>query len=441
MSQIDDKKVIDWIKNQDYSNLEFMEECWQSSENKWYLGFYYFIQYLKQESTHDIFDAIVSRSDSKSSAYCYLGDTAKKIFNSFDTDHISASFYRHSIALSQNNADAHWGLYFTSGSVTSYLKSLKLDYENNHFEKLGHKIDNAYLYYNKLSGLSREDWQTIKVLILDERVCCGKEMLIFLHFNLDEVDHCLALIETVENVKFEIIKEYFDRKLISKELALSKLYAWQISDFLGDDHKGIYLECVKESKKGKVNPTRAILIQKAFRAEEYQEVIAYYDEAPSDDVLFSHEIDSRLYYLLALSHLKQKPNKQVLDYVNNKPEYRDGKPNALHQAVRCRLKIETLEQLFSEGNNFDCKIDIIDIYQEAVKILDDQNLLKHFLYERLDCELKSLKDKWNNSCFRKQLTEMKTKLSSGDMDSDDFLRLYNLGIECSEYNYVIESVT
>jgi len=441
MSQIDNKKVINWIKNQDYSNLIFLDECWQSSENEWYLGFYYFVQYLKQESTHDVFSAIVSRFDCESFAYCYLGDTAKKIFNSFDTDHIPASFYRQSIALNKNNADAHWGLYITSGNAVSCIKSLKLDYETSHFERLGHKIDSTYLHHRNLSEFSREDWQAIKSLILDERVTCQRNMLIFVHFNLDEVEEGLALIDTMDNVGIEIIKAYFDRELISKELALSKLYDWQVIEFLGDDYKGIYLECVKESQKGKANPTRALLIQNAFRAEEYQDIVAYYDEAPSDDVLFSHDINSRLYYLLALSYLKQKLNKQVLDYVNNKAVSLDGKSNALHQAIRCRLRFEKLEQLFSEGNNFDRKIDNIDVYQEAVKILDKPDLLKHFLYDHLDSELKSLKAKWNHLYYRKQLAEMKIKLSSGDMGSDDFILLYNLGIECSEYDYVIESVT
>ena len=441
MSQIDDKKVINWIKNQNYSNLTFLEECWKSSENEWHLGFYYFIQYLKQESTQDVLNAIISRFDNESAAYCYLGNTAEKIFNSFDTNHIPASFYRQSIVLNPNSSDAHWGLFFTSKSATSCLKSLEIDYENNHFEKLRHKIDSAYFHHNKLSGLSRENWQTIKVIIQDERVSGGTDMLTFVYFNLDEVDACLTLINSMDNVKLKIIKAYFDQKLISKELALSKLHDWQVSDLLGNDYRGIYLECVKESQKGKVNPTRAELIQKAFRAEEYQDVISYYDEALSDDVIFSHDVNSRLHYLLAQLFLKQKLNEQVLDYVNKNAEPSGGEVNKLNQLLKCKQGIDKLEKLFSEGNNFDCTIDIIGTYQEAVKILDNSDLLKHFLYQQLDTELKSLRSKWDNSYFCKELAKMKTKLSSGNMDSDDFLRLYNLGIECNEYDYVIESVT
>ena len=54
MSNIDDKMIINWIKNQEFSKLTFLDNCWQSHENEWYLGFYYFIQYIKQECFDDV---------------------------------------------------------------------------------------------------------------------------------------------------------------------------------------------------------------------------------------------------------------------------------------------------------------------------------------------------------------------------------------------------
>ncbi|WP_241669847.1 DUF2971 domain-containing protein [Vibrio furnissii] len=81
------------------------------------------------------------------------------------------------------------------------------------------------------------------------------------------------------------------------------------------------------------------------------------------------------------------------------------------------------------------------MYQEVTKAFNSPNLIKHKIYESLSSELRALKIKWNDAYYIKKLAEMKVKLSNGDMSSDDFLRLYNLGIECNEFDFVIENVT
>jgi len=165
MNNIDDKKIINWIKKQEFSKLTFLDNFWQSHDNEWYLGFYYFIQYLKQECFDDVIAEVTSRHDDESSAYCYLGDTANKIYSSFIEQHIPASFYRHAIKLNPNNAHAHWGLFITDNNTNSCITSLKLDYENNEFENLGRKIDNLFYRTNHFSNFTFQDWQFIKLYI------------------------------------------------------------------------------------------------------------------------------------------------------------------------------------------------------------------------------------------------------------------------------------
>jgi hypothetical protein len=442
MTQIDDEKVINWIKHHGYSNLAFLDNCWFTSKNEWYLGFYYFIQYLKQESIDEVFARIVSRYDSEFSAYCYLGDTAKKIYNSFNQTHIPASFYRQAIKLNSKNPNAHWGLFATTDDTTSCINSLNLYYENSQFERLGRKIDLLNYGGNEFSGFSPQDWQTIKSFIQDERITCEKGiLLLFAHFYLDEVAEGLSLIEATDHVDVEIIKAYFDRGLISKEFALSKLYDFQVDGFLGDDDGGIYQVYLQKKQKDKTNPTRAVLITKAFHAKEYQDVITFHEEAPADNYYYQLDINARLYYLLALSYLKQAPNKPALEFINNKADSLRDESKALYQAVRCKHRIDKLEQLFSQKSDFNETISIMGDYQEALKALDSPDLIKHNIYQHLSDEIRSLKIKWNNAYYHKQLAEMKTKLSSGDMDSDDFLRLYNFGIKCNEFDFVIEIIT
>jgi hypothetical protein len=441
MSKIDDKQIINWIKNQEFSKLTFLDSCWQSDENEWYLGFYYFIQYLKQECLDDVMAKVTSRHGDKSSAYCYLGDTANKIYSSLIEQHISACFYRHAIKLNPNNAHAHWGLFITDNDTNSCITSLKLDYENNEFENLGRTIGNLFYRTKHFSDFTLQDWQFIKSLIQDSKVTCRGDMLVFVLFYLDEVEDCLALIESMDTVSVEIIEGYFNRNLISKEFALSKLYYWQVDKFLGDDNKAIYQAYVKESEKGKVNPLRQVLIQKAFLAGEYEDVVTHHEEAPTDDLHYRHDINGRLYYLLALSHLKQPVNKQILEYINDKADSLSDESKILYQAVRCKHKIDELERRFLEMTHFNDTIDTWGIYQEVTKALDSPGLIKHQIYDHLSCELKSLETKWNDAYYDTQLAEMKVKLSNGDMSSNDFLRLYNLGIGCNEFDFVIENVT
>lgn len=439
MNKIDDKQIINWIKNRKFSKLTFLDNCWQTDENKWYLGFYYFIQYLKQECLDDVIAEVISRHGDESSVYCYLGDTANKIYNSFNAQHIPACFYRHAIKLNPNNADAHWGLFITDHNTNSCIKSLKLYYENNQFKHLGHRIDTLHHRSPRFSCFTLQDWQFIKSLIQDSNVTCKSDMLVFVYFYLDEVEACLALIESMETVSVEIIEGYFNRNVISKEFALSKLYDWEIDKFLGHDHKAIYQAYVKKSEKAKL--TRGFLIKKAFQAEEYEDVVSYHEEAPTDDLFYRHDINGRLYYLLALSYLKQPVNKQILEYINDKADSLNDESKILYQAVRYKHKIDELERLFLKGTHFDHTIDSWGIYQEVTKALDSPGLIKHQIYDHLSCELKSLETKWNDAYYYTQLAEMKVKLSNGDMSSDDFLRLYNLGIECNEFDFVIENVT
>ncbi|MCY9829184.1 DUF2971 domain-containing protein [Vibrio chagasii] len=442
MNSIDDKVIIEWIKNQEFSKLTFLDNCWHSgtSGNEWYAGFYYFIQYLKQESLDDVMAVLTSRYGDESSAYCYLGDTANKIYSSFNEQHIPACFYRQAIKLNPNNANAHWGLFVTDDDTDSCISSLKLDYANNEFERLGRTIDTLVYRRHTISGFTLQDWQFIKSLTQDSNVTYKNKILAFALFYLDEVDACLTLIESMKTVQIEIIKAYLNRNLISKEFALSKLDYSQVEELLGDDNQAIYQAYVKESEKGKANPLRQVLIQKAFQAGEFEDVITYHN-ASEDDLHYQHEINGRLYYLLALSYLKQPIDKKTLEFVNSTADSLNDESNILYQAVRCKHKIDKLEHLYHQETKFDHDIELWRVYQEAVEALGSPVLIKHHIYKHLSDELKALKSKWNNAYFAKQLAEMKDKLVNGDMSGDDFLRLCKLGIECNEFDFVIENVT
>ncbi|WP_241907971.1 DUF2971 domain-containing protein [Vibrio lentus] len=329
-----------------------------------------------------------------------------------------------------------------TGESESCLLSLKSDYESGKFEYLGRKVDHLISYYrNELSEFSNTGLLAIKSFIQDERITCRDETLVHVFFYLDDVESCLALMETLDNVSIDIIKPYFEKGLISKEFALSKVYYSNVHELLGDDHVSIYQAHKEETKKGKPNPTLTVLIQKAFRANEYADIVTYYEEAPDDKALFWHDESPRLYYLLALSYLKQAPNSQVLEFVNNRADTLRDESKVLYQAVKCRHNIDKLNQRYLGQKDFDTAIDFMALYKNAVDAIETPEAIRHYLYESLTSELQALRAKWNKAYHQHQLEEMKAKLENGDMNNEDYQRLHNLGIECNEFDFVIESVT
>ncbi|PMG45658.1 hypothetical protein BCU90_17490 [Vibrio lentus] len=441
MTNIDDKTVIDWIKNHEFSKLTFLDQCWRSHDNEWYLGFYYFIQYLKQESLDDVIAEATSRHGDKSSAYCYLGDTANKIHNSINEQHIPANYYRKAVTSNPNNAHAHWGLFVTDNNANSCIKSLELDYGNGEFEQVSRTIDELRFRSKLFLDFSHSDLQLIKSFIQDGRVTCREGILAYVLFHLGETEEYLTLIKTLDKVNVDIIKPYLEKGLISKKFALSKAYYSDVHELLGDDHVSIYQAYKQEAEKGKPNPTLTVLIQKAFRANEYADIVTYYEEASDDNALFWHDESPRLYYLLALSYLKQTPNSQALEFVSNRADTLRDESKVLYQAVKCRHYVDKLNQRYSEQKDFDIAIDFMALYKNAVDAIETPEVMRHYLYESLTSELQTLRTKWNKAHHQQQLEEMKAKLSQGDMNNDDFLQLCSLGIDCDEFDFVIKSVT
>lgn len=438
MRKIEDKKIIKWIRNKNYSKLSFLEKCWSTSENEWYLGFYYFVQDLKQGDKKSIFKEISLKLGSDASAYLYLGDVAKLIFNRIDERHISANFYRKSIQLDEKNSITHWKLYESSNNLASCLESLKLDYESRELDTLKNKINDIYPNPISLTAFSKDDWITIKNIIVESEIDCKKDLLILAYLYLNDYDKGIDSIGKEERVNAEIIKKYCEKKLITKDYGLSKIHDWEITNFISEDHKRIYLEHVKEFKKGKLNPTRGVLIHAAFRAEEFHEVIFYYEGLGEDLPKIPFEIDTHIYYLLSQLYLKKDIDEHILSYVNDKV---DGENNSLYMIMKIKVKILQLEEIFLKGNHFNHDICNMFLYKEAIKILDMSVVLNHFLYDSLTSELSSLKVKWDKSFYKIKLIEFKEKLITGNIDDEDFFYLCYLALECDECDYVIEKIT
>lgn len=433
---INEKDIVKWIQRGKYSNLVFLRDQWSNSEHKWYAGFYYFVQSQKGEDTEAVLNEVISRYGDSSSAYVYLAQTAKKIYNSFDNDHIAVGYCRRAIMLNPNNAEAHWVLYTMSQGASSYIRAVDIEYSSGNFEQVSTWLNHYYLNYNHFTHLSHEEWRTLKSILQNSKVETNNKLQIWTSFNLDEVETCLSLINDAEYVDFEIIKAYYIKGLINKELALDKLYFWQVEKLLEGDDVTIYTEYVKEAQKGKKNPTYTVLIQKAFKAKAYGDIENYFNDAKNLDSFFVHDKTSRLYYLLAQFELGLSLDEEVLDYVRSNVDSLDDESKTLYQVLLFKLNLPKVQSL----TTYDFPLEVFAPYQDIKKILNKSEVIKHYLFDALKEEAYQLKVNWYNGYNKKQLDDLKTKLLEADMTEDDFRDLHHFGIECHEYDYVIQSV-
>lgn len=447
MSQVEDKDVIDWIKKKKYSQLLFLDDCWHSSDNESYLGFYYFIRHFKEKDVGVVFELIRNRFNDESSAYCYLGETAQKIFSSRFEGHVSAGFYRKAIALNDKNSAAHWGLYWVSRDVSSLLKSLKINHESGNNKALNQNIRNMYLSADNTAQFSPEDWLLIRNVLQDYSEDCHnhEDLLLLAYYHISQngepddtlelMNASLALIESsTRSIDKEVLKLYYDGMKIDENKVLEKVRYSDVDCFFPDDHKQIYLVWKKEFEKGNPNPTRAAIIVTAFRAEQYADVIAYYEEAPEGDLSRFHHVDSQLYYLLSQMSLGLPPCDAALGYIRGNQRQASHYDNsmALIQAVEFKLKMKKLERESVTPNHLNVDLEYWGSYKDAVAILKKPKLLKHFIHDQLDSELKAFKCKWYKNSDQVELTTLKAKSLNESMSHDDDMRLCGLAMRGGE---------
>jgi hydroxymethylpyrimidine pyrophosphatase-like HAD family hydrolase len=219
MNQATDEQIIEWIKSHRFSDLTFLNDCWKESNNEKYIGFYYFINEIKNEDIEEIWGEIVNRNKNEAGAYFYLGLIANEIFNSFDKYHISEFFYRKSMELDNSNSEVLWKLYrVTRNNDKLALKSILIDFEHSRYNEIERKLYNIYPCFSEHSGFSQSDWLMLKNVLLDENVKLTKNnsILISAYFNLHEFDEGIDLINNEDKLSFDVIKPFYDKGLVDQ---------------------------------------------------------------------------------------------------------------------------------------------------------------------------------------------------------------------------------
>ncbi|MHA2936662.1 DUF2971 domain-containing protein [Vibrio sp. RC27] len=444
VDEIDNTRIIKWIRECEYSSLVFLDEIWNTSKNPDHLGLYYFIQYQKGLNTDEVFSEIVSRCKGEYSACTFLGAIAKRIYGHLDGNRIAASFFRRARDIDTTNFIAHYMLFKETKDVDAYIRVLEFLYEQGHSAPLVDAVNSIIetLVQPSPPIFKKEHWESIKQFIFDGKLTCSPNLLMHMHFYLNEDDDCLAIIENSAEVSATILKHYYEEKQITKEDAISKVKFSEVEALFGDDHKVIYEVYRQEFYKDKKipidkrKPNNLQLIEKAFRAEIYQDVIFIYDKN-ARSVMFTQHRSPNLYYLLACNYLNKKPKKPVIPQVYL--SIATAEEDALHLAFLCRQNINKLENTLSTGK-LSSEIELVPAYDVARRYLDHPSLSKHYLYDKLKLELSSMAERWHEQHHHQRFKYLNKIFKQGKISNIQFRMLISSGFVCEEYDYLIQII-
>jgi hypothetical protein len=439
---MDEKQIIKLIKDGKFSELKFLSDKVSQQENENYYGFLYFLLDKKREDTGDVLKNIELKYESRALAYEYLGRIASKVYPQIGEEHVSLSFFRKSIELDKFNSSTWWGIYNKSRDSKAFLEYLKIDFDKGKFLIIKNNLINFDFYFSDINNYSKEDCKLIIKIIFDSNIRCEdecKKILIAAYYILERYDDGVNLIKNTDYVGIKSIQNYYNKNLIELDTAISKTYSFNPDELLKDDHERVYVECLKEAEKKKANPTKAVLIMKAFRASKFSDVIKYYNEIP-DDIFFKHDLESHLYYLISQLYLNDVVDERILNYVRKNEGNILDQNIGLLKAFYFKYYLHELENKFTKIEDVHHQIYNTSSYQQIEKLLEDKNLLSYYLYDDLCKDLESLVDKWNKSNFKFRLDAILENKDS-ELSDDDFIELCSLWIENDNYDYVIDNIT
>lgn len=440
---MDEKQIVKFIKGGQFSKLDFLYDERLLEENENYYGFLYFLLDKKGIDTSDILRMIEQKKGSLGFAYQYLGNVASKVFTDFNEYQISASFFRLATELEPQSSDAWWGLFQSARECKALLNSLNLDYANNEFSKIKNKL--SHYYYIFFGGLdfTNDEWINFISIIKDDEVYDSKNsgsLLICGYYYLGEYESGITLIHDMEHVDIEILNKYYQDGFINQDYAISKLYDFELEKFLKEDYERIYQEYLNRDNNGKLNLTKLGLMQKAFRAKKYEDVVIHNARESEHDIVHKYDLEPRLYVALSQLYLNKEVDQDILKFIRENRHRIDDRNKTLSKIFEFKYLMLQLERSFSTRKKFDYPISVNESYQKLESYLEDSDLLNHYLYDELYHELESLSERWNDKYFDEKIISIQNEANGEEYAYDDFIEFCNLGIHKHHYSEVIEKV-
>ncbi|HHG3213586.1 TPA: DUF2971 domain-containing protein [Vibrio parahaemolyticus] len=440
---MEDNEIIDCIRNGYHSRIRFLDDTRTINENEYYLGYRYFLLESKGKDTKEVFEGIVSKYNDESKALDYLGSVAQRIYYRTGEEHIALSLYINATKIDSQNSKAWWGIFLIKRCCKAFFNAIKIDYENNRYASVIEKITSPKFWSIKDINYSKHEWETIVTIVFSENISCEdevKELLILAYYYLGETNKGIDLINSLDVLRQVVISKYLDDCLIDKETAISKLNLYQTTSFFNNDHERIYEEYSRRALTSPDSHIKIMVIQKAFRAKKYSDLISFYEKESDSDQLLKNDIKTNIYYLISQAIENVELNKDSLNYINKKKESIKRFNSLLYKSLRLSELILSLKTSFEILEYKECQIEQCTEYQYALELLEDPELLNHYIYDTLYEKLDKISEKWNDEHFKYQLNVALKHKTSSEYSYDDFIDFCDLGIRNKHYKTVIEEV-
>ena len=398
-----DRQVIDHFKNKRYASLEYLsnEDSWSQDENN--LGLYFFLLDLKGLDISEIFGKILQKKKDEAAAYRYLGEVARKLFIDWYGPEIAAYYYKKALKYDGRDIDVLWSLFDLTYDTSYFLTAIRKDYELKNFERVSYSLRYVFPSHLIKSKFGKADWQELKEICLDDNVKNYHELLSICYFYLEEFENGIGIMDEMEKVSGWILDIYLNYGAIDPEYAIQKSSYSECDKYLKGDFKRIYEKVKEEAKKGQKNPSKAVIIESAFKAQEYHDVIKLVGEGCEERKPIGNQL--MLYHILASLYLDIDINKEYERVVINQNFFNKPDYEVLYLAYFVLRNIKSLQNdLAKKAVSFPVRF--MGLYSEAEKYLSCDSLLNHYLYDSLAAMLESLQYEWDIQAINNEIEEL-----------------------------------
>lgn len=374
-----DKSIKRAFEHKNYTRLEYLadENIWTEDPNN--IGLYFFLLELKGEDTTQVFNKILDDKKNKISSYKYLADIANKLFSGNYRVQVASYYYKKVLKFDDANAQALWKLYELTSDDNYFLNAIKADYKAKDFKNISCRITGVFIYGLAWAEFDKADWKILKEICLDENVTNHHYLLMICYCHLEDFDCGLSLMEKKDSIDNQTIDLYLAKGCIDLNYALKKLSLFDRIKYLKNDTKGIYEEVKKEVGNG--NVTKELLIESAFKANEYKDVISLVEGFINKSSPSNTYIEQRLYHIISSICLGNDTSAGYEMDVNlnkllTKNELRD-KCFPLYISYLVLSNIKNLEAALNEEYIF-YDIEFAYLYQEIKDCLNHEEILNHY---------------------------------------------------------------
>lgn len=170
-------------------------------------------------------------------------------------------------------------------------------------------------------------------------------------------------------------------------------------------------------------------------------VIRYIDASRSEsDTLFRYDLEPYLYYAIAQLYLGGEARTDKLSHASDNGGRIYNRNPGLEKAYTLKRNIFELENLLDKGEFKHHPISSVNVYRQAMALLDSPTLLNHYLYDQLYKELELLRHNWDEKHFGSILGSALEKCKVEGFSYDELLEYCSLKIHNQDYNDAVEKV-